>query len=77
MWNREAQNFYKKHMQNEEYYTNENDDQYDIKEGKCKIFGYSLCDKPISYWKNKFIDIASDDKEHEKSVKLMKRDNVI
>lgn len=77
VWNREAQNFYKKHMQNEEYYTNENDDQYDIKEGKCKIFGYSLCDKPISYWNNKFIDIASDDKDHEKSVKLMKRDNVI
>lgn len=55
----------------------ENDDQYDIKEGKCKIFGYSLCDKPISYWNNKFIDIASDDKDHEKSVKLMKSDNVI
>ena len=55
----------------------ENDDQYDIKEGKCKIFGYSLCDKPIDYWNNKFIDIASDDKDHEKSIKLMKKDNII
>lgn len=77
VWNHDAQQFYKKHMQIEEYYTNENDDQYDIKEGKCKIFGYSLCDKPIDYWNNKFIDIASDDKDHEKSIKLMKKDNII
>lgn len=77
VWNHEAQEFYKKHMQIEEYYTNEDDDQYDIKEGKCKIFGYSLCDKQIDYWNNKFIDIASDDKDHEKSIKLMKKDNII
>ena len=77
VWNHDAQQFYKKHMQIEEYYTNENDDQYDIKEGKCKRFGYSLCDKPIDYWNNKFIDIASDDKDHEKSIKLMKKNNII
>lgn len=77
VWNHDAQKFYKKHMQIEEYYTNENDDQFDIKEGKCKIFGYSLSDKPIDYWNNKFIDIAADDKEHEKSIKLMKKNNII
>lgn len=77
VWNYEAQDFYKKHMQTEEYYTNKDDDQYDINQGKCKIYGYSLCNKPIDYWNDKFIDISSDDKDHEESIKLMKRDNII
>lgn len=77
VWNHEAQNFYKKHMQLEEYYTNEFDDQFDIKEGKCKIFGYSLCDEPVDYWNNKFIDIASDDIDHSESIKLMKKHKII
>ena len=77
IWNYEAQDFYKKHMQIEEYYTNKDDDQYDINQGKCKIYGYSLCNKPIDYWNDKFIDISSDDKDHEESIKLMKRDNII
>jgi hypothetical protein len=64
-------------MQIEEYYTNKDDDQYDINQGKCKIYGYSLCNKPIDYWNDKFIDISSDDKDHEESIKLMKRDNII
>lgn len=77
VWNYEAQDFYKKHMQIEEYYTNKDDDQYDINQGKCKIYGYSLCNKPIDYWNDKFIDISSDDKDHEERIKLMKRDNII
>lgn len=77
VWNYEVQDFYKKHMQIEEYYTNKDDDQYDINQGKCKIYGYSLCNKPIDYWNDKFIDISSDDKDHEESIKLMKRDNII
>lgn len=77
VWNYEAQDFYKKHMQTEEYYTNKDDDQYDINQGKCKIYGYSLCNRPIDYWNDKFIDISSDDKDHEESIKLMKRDNII
>lgn len=77
VWNYEAQDFYKKHMQIEEYYTNKDDDQYDINQGKCKIYGYSLCNRPIDYWNDKFIDISSDDKDHEESIKLMKRDNII
>ena len=77
VWNYEAQDFYKKHMQIEEYYTNKDDDQYDINQGKCKIYGYSLCNKPIDYWNDKFIDISSDDKDHEESIKLMKRDHII
>ena len=52
VWNYEAQDFYKKHMQIEEYYTNKDDDQYDINQGKCKIYGYGLCNKPIDYWNN-------------------------
>jgi hypothetical protein len=75
--NQEAQDFYKKHMKMGEYYTNKDDDQFDIIEGKCKIFGYSLCDEPIDYWNNKFIDIASDDNEHEISIELMKKDGIL
>lgn len=77
VWNHEAQDFYKKHMEIEEYYTNPEDDQYDIQVGKCKIFGYSLCNDKIDYWNNKFIDIASDDKIHEESIILMKKDGII
>lgn len=77
VWNKEAQNFYNKNMQIGEYYTNKEDDQFDIKVGKCKIYGISLCDEPIDYWNNKFIDIASDDKEHEVSLRLMKKDKII
>lgn len=77
VWKYEAQDFYKKHMQIEEYYTNKDDDQYDINQGKRKIYGYSLCNRPIDYWNDKFIDISSDDKDHEESIKLMKRDNII
>lgn len=77
VWNEESQEFYKKHMQIEEYYTNSEDDQYDIEVGKCKIFGYSLCDEKIDYWNNKFIDIASDDNVHEESIILMKKDGII
>lgn len=77
VWNQEAQAFYKKHMEIEEYYTNSEDDQYDIQVGKCKIFGYSLCKDKIDYWNNKFIDIACDDKIHKESVILMKKDGII
>ena len=77
VWNSEAQEFYKKNMQISEYYTNKKDDQYDIIEGKCKIFGYSLCEEKIGYWNNKFINIGADDKIHKKSILLMKRDNII
>ena len=77
VWNHDAQKFYNKHMQLGEYYTNKDDDQFDIKEGKCKIFGYSLCNEPVDYWNNKFIDIASDDNGHEKSIKLMKKDGIL
>ena len=61
-------------MQIGEYYTNKNDNQFDIKEGKCKIFSYSLCDETVDYWNNKFIDIAADDTAHEKSIELMRKE---
>ena len=59
VWNSEAQEFYKKHMEIQEYYTNKDDDQFNIKEGKCKIFGLSLCDEPIGYWNNLFIRLLA------------------
>lgn len=66
-------------MQIGEYYTNKVDNQFDIKEGKCKIFSYSLCDESVKYWNNKFIDIASDDDddEHDKSIKLMRKEGIL
>lgn len=77
VWNKEAQPFYEKVMELGEYYTNSDDDQYDINVGKCKIFGYSLCSEPIDYWNNKFIDLKSEDDIHKNSIKLMKRDGIL
>lgn len=77
IWNHEAQKFYQKHMQLGEYYTNQKDNQYAIQVGKCKIFGYSLCNDKINYWNNKFINIDLEDKIHEKSIKLMKKDGIL
>ena len=76
-WNYEAQNFYKKHMQIGEYYTNINENQYDIKVGKCKIFGYSLCREKIKFWNNKFINISEEEHTHKKSILMMKKDGII
>ena len=77
VWNSVAQKFYKKHMQLEEYYTNKNDNQENIKEGIPKIFSYSLCDEPVPLWDNKFIDIASEDRDNLESIELMKKDGII
>ena len=77
VWNPLAQNLYKENMEIGEYYTNENDNQYNIKVGKCKIFGCSLCNEKIQSWNNKFINIDADMKVHEKSVELMKRDGLL
>lgn len=77
VWNSVAQGFYKKHMQLEEYYTNKNDDQIDILEGKPKIFSYSLTSDKIKPWNNKYIGLSLDDKEHFKSVELMIKDGII
>lgn len=77
VWNSVAQGFYKKHMQLEEYYTNKNDDQIDILEGKPKIFSYSLTGDKIKPWNNKYIGLSLDDKEHFKSVELMIKDGII
>lgn len=77
VWNSVAQGFYKKHMQLEEYYTNKNDDQIDILEGKPKIFSYSLTGDKIKPWNNKYIGLSLDDEEHFKSVELMIKDGII
>lgn len=76
IWNNEAQKFYKKNMDLEEYY--HNDKEYkEIFEGKPKIFSISLCDEKVELWNNKFINISGDEDSHEKSVLMMKEDGII
>lgn len=77
VWNESAQPFYKKYMDFGEYYTNKDDNQYDIEVGKCKIFTKSLTDKKAQLWNNKFIDIGAEDKLHEESLLKLKLDNLI
>lgn len=77
IWNSEAQPLYNKYMQISEYYKNKEDNQQDIEEGKCKIYGYSLCDEEITLWGDKFIDIGDDDEVAELSKKLLIEDKII
>ena len=76
IWNKEAQNFYKKNMDLGEYYYNEKE-QKEIFEGKPKIFSISLCDDKVDLWNNKFIDISADEDSHEKAIQMMKEDGII
>lgn len=76
MWNNEAQAFYKRNMDLEEYYYNEKEHK-DIFEGKPKIFSISLCDEKVELWNNKFINISEDEDSHEKSILMMKEDGII
>ena len=72
-----AISIYKKTMQLEEYYLNENDDIRLIMQGGCKIFSSSLVDKKPSYWDSKFIGLCNEAKLHRKSVKALIRDGII
>lgn len=76
IWNSEAQAFYKRNMDLGEYYYNEKEYK-DIFEGKPKIFSISLCDEKVKLWNNKFINISEDEDSHEKSVLMMKEDEII
>lgn len=76
IWNNEAQKFYKRNMDIEEYYYNEKENK-DIFEGKPKIFSISLCDEKVELWDNKFINISEDEDLHEKSILMMKEDGII
>lgn len=77
VWNSEAQEFYKKRMDFGEYYTNKDDNQFDINVGKCKIFTKALNNEKPPLWKNKFINIGEEDILNEKSIKKLKEDKVI
>ncbi len=77
VWNSEAQSFYKKNMQLEEYYVNKNDNQINILKGKPKVFSYSLTGNKIKAWNNKYIGLDQDDEDHLKSIELMIKDNII
>ena len=76
IWNKEAQEFYKKNMDLGEYYYNEKEHK-EIYEGKPKIFSKSLCGEKVDLWNNKFINISEDEDSHEKSVQMMKEDGII
>lgn len=76
IWNSVAQEFYKKNMDSEEYYYND-EEHKDIFKGKPKVFSISLCDEKVELWNNKFIDISGDEDSHEKSVLMMKEDGII
>lgn len=77
VWNETAQPFYKKYMDFGEYYTNRDDNQYDIKVGKCKIFTKSLTNEKAEPWNNIFIDIGAEDKLHEMSLKKLEEDKLL
>lgn len=76
VWHSKAQGIYKRTMSLEEPYTNKNDDQYCIENGKPKIFSISLRNKNVKSWKNKFIDLISENKLHIESLKRMTRDGL-
>lgn len=76
IFNKEAQDFYKRNMDLGEYYFNEKEHK-EIYEGKPKIFSKSLCGEKVDLWNNKFINISEDEDSHEKSVQMMKEDGII
>ncbi len=76
IWNNEAQEFYKRNMDLEEYYYN-NKEHKDIFEGRPKIFSLSLCNEKVSLWNNKFINISKDEDSHEKSIFMMREYGII
>ena len=64
-------------MQRAEEYTNKDDWQKGIKEGKAMIFSSSLVDKKVSRWRNKFINLNDDVRLHNESIKKLKEDGLI
>lgn len=76
VWHAKAQGIYKRTMKLEESYSNRNDNQYFIEQGKPKIFSISLTDRNVEKWKNKFIDLSSENELHIQSLKQMKTDGL-
>lgn len=77
VWNKEAQPLYNKVMQIGEYYRNEKEPIEKIEIGKCKIFGYSLCDEKIQRWNDKFINLTITGYNEKETLKMLKEDNII
>lgn len=76
VWHAKAQGIYKRTMKLEENYTNKQDNQYCIKQGKPKIFSISLQNKNVKKWKNKFIDLSGENELHIESLKRMTIDDL-
>ena len=76
VWHAKAQGIYKRTMKLEEPYTNKDDNQYCIEQGKPKIFSIALSDKDVDKWKNKFIDLSSENQLHVESLKRMVKDGL-
>ena len=75
-WHAKAQGIYKRTMKLEEPYTNKDDNQYCIEQGKPKIFSISLKNKVVERWRNKFIDLTSENELHIESLKQMMKDGL-
>ena len=75
-WHAKAQGIYKRTMKLEESYTNKDDNQYCIEQGKPKIFSISLKNKVVERWRNKFIDLTSETELHIESIKQMMKDGL-
>ena len=76
VWHAKAQGIYKRTMKIEEDYTNKDDSQYCINQGKPKIFSISLKDSELKKWNNKFIDLESEKKLHMYSIQQMVKDGI-
>ena len=69
IYNNSASDFYKKHMDlQEDYYNDQESNKEFIKKIKPKIYGKSLNDNEIPLWNNKFIDISNVLVIHKKSI---------
>lgn len=61
-WNKTAQPLYKKYMHLCEPYTNPDDNQYDIENGKPMVYSYNLENTSAPEpWANKFLNVAAED----------------
>ena len=76
-WNYKAQNIYKRTMQLQENYTNEDEEHFLIRYGKPKIYSISLDDVDVLPWNNKFLNLTEELELNEASIKKLKEDNIL
>jgi len=77
LWHKVAQNIYRKTMQREEVYCNEEDSFRIERQGEFFIYSTSLVDKVAPKWNNKFLNLTSEILLHKESIKRLKEDKLI